>query len=138
MRTQSKVFKVALPMLATAVITSAIAVAVTYATAWRDNLWAWIVVVVLTLASGGIALWLYQQQSEADEQASAANDSGVAEAQIGRNSTFKRIQVLGGRRGSLRLGANSHADVLQVVGGLDPGAVLPVKPVALDDQDGRH
>jgi hypothetical protein len=52
------------------------------ATAWKNNLWAWLTVGVLTLISGMVAVWLYRKQIAAADELSRRTRVGN-EAEIG-------------------------------------------------------
>jgi len=54
--------RVIAPTVATAVVTSGIAIVINLATDWKTNPWAWLAVVVLTAATAGVALWLNKAQ----------------------------------------------------------------------------
>lgn len=55
--------RVVAPTVATAMVSSAVAISVNFATEWKHNLWAWLAVLVLTAIGGGVALWLEHRQS---------------------------------------------------------------------------
>jgi hypothetical protein len=115
------VWRVGLPTFVTAVTTSGIAVAITYATAWRNNLWAWVAVGVLTLVSAGVAVWLYHQQEDPDtpDVSSTANMSGSAEVTVGRGAKVRKlVQADALRNAKVDLGPESDTDTIRVTAGL--------------------
>jgi hypothetical protein len=101
-------------MCATAATGSGIAVAITYATAWRNNIWAWVVVGVLTLASAGVSLWLYLQQGSD----TTIGGSGTNEVTLGRKSSIGTLRAYASRRNEIALGTRSQIDQLEVTSGL--------------------
>lgn len=100
-------------MFATAVTASGIAVAITYATAWRNNVWAWVAVGTLTLVSAGVSLWLYRQQGS-----DTAGGSGTNEVTLGRKSTIGTLRAYASRRNEIALGTRSQINQLEVTSGL--------------------
>jgi hypothetical protein len=56
--------RIVAPTLATAVVTSGLAVAVNLATEWKTEVWAWLVVAGLTVLSFVATLWLYRRQTQ--------------------------------------------------------------------------
>lgn len=133
------VVRVALPTLAIAATTSGIALVINYATAWRNNLWAWVAVGVLTLLSGGLSVWVYvQQQPDMPPDVSRAGDSRSNELIVGPKGRFRRVQLLARERNRAEFGANAEVGTLQMVAGLDqvhvPGG--EPEPAAIPDEDG--
>jgi predicted secreted protein len=106
--------RVALPTFATAVTTSGIAVAITYATAWRNNVWGWVAVGVLTLVSAGVSVWLYFQQQGQD----TAEVSGIAELTIRRNNKIRKVRANASRHAKVDIGRGSSLGTLQVTAGI--------------------
>jgi hypothetical protein len=75
-----------------AVVLSGASVAVNLATDWKTNLWAWLAVVVLTVAGAGTTVWLYrvdQADSRTGERAVVAGGS------IGTAVTGDRAHLTG-------------------------------------------
>jgi hypothetical protein len=101
MNQRSIVSRVILPTVAAAITTSVIAIAITYATAWRDNLWAWLTVGLLTILSAGVSVWLYRQQAQPDTSHDVA---GPNEAEIGRKASVGLIEQFGGVASRLKVG----------------------------------
>lgn len=52
------------PTIATVLLASAAAVAINLATEWKTNLWAWLVVGVITVLAAAVAVWLDRRQSQ--------------------------------------------------------------------------
>jgi hypothetical protein len=73
--------RLVLPAVVAALATSAVGVAVNLATDWRTNVVAWVVVVVLTLLSAGVTIWLIRRQ-----EPSASGWPVVRDATIGRDN----------------------------------------------------
>jgi len=67
-----------------AIVTSAVSVAVNYATGWTSNLWAWLVVVALTLAAAVLTL---QPSRHADGQSRKPDEAGT------RTGIIKNVTV---------------------------------------------
>jgi hypothetical protein len=104
--------RIALPTFVTAVITSGIAVAITYATAWRDNIWAWLAVALLTVISAAISVWLYTQQ-----QGSGTDElSGNSHIRLGRRTDARRVRVHA-PRSTITVGNRSRIGDIDVVAG---------------------
>lgn len=80
--------RVVAPTVATATVSSAVAVAVNLATEWKGNLWAWLAVGVLTVISCGVALWLDRRQGGGEARRSAidGNKQIVSGSMIGRDN----------------------------------------------------
>lgn len=116
--------RIALPTFVTAVITSGIAVAITYATAWRDNVWAWLAVALLTVISAAISVWLYaQQQGSGTDEPSATSDintalSGTSDISIGRKVVIPRRVRARALRSKITVGDGTHIDEIDVVAGV--------------------
>jgi hypothetical protein len=114
--------RIALPTFVTAVITSGIAVAITYATAWRDNVWAWLAVALLTVISAAISVWLYaQQQRPGTDESSATRDintalSGTSDISIGRKAISRRVRARA-LRSKITVGDGTYIDEIDVVAG---------------------
>jgi hypothetical protein len=138
--------RVGLPTLATAVTASVITVAITYATAWRNNVWAWVAVGVLTLVSAGVSVWLYRQQQDSD----TADISDTAESTVGRKVWAKRVRAIASGHATAKVGSGSHVDTVEAIAGLpartrDPGTANSPKrrssvdgePAAMSDDDGQ-
>jgi hypothetical protein len=53
--------RVVLPILATTVVSTVVAVSVNVATDGRSNVWAWIAVLVATALSAAVTLWLWRR-----------------------------------------------------------------------------
>jgi hypothetical protein len=51
-------WRVVVPTVATAVVSSAVAIVVNLATEWKTNPWAWVGVGMLTLVAAVLAVWL--------------------------------------------------------------------------------
>jgi hypothetical protein len=108
------VWRVGLPTVATAVTTSGIAVAITYATAWRNNVWAWGAVGALTLISAGVAVWLNRQQEDPD----TSDVSGTAEVIVRRKNRIEKLRATGSRNAKVDIGSRSYLDTLEVTAGM--------------------
>lgn len=54
---RSRGVRVVVPTLVVAAVSSGLAVVINLATEWKTNPWAWVGVVVLTLAAAGVSLW---------------------------------------------------------------------------------
>ncbi|QTR01278.1 hypothetical protein J7S33_17560 [Saccharothrix algeriensis] len=54
--------RVVVPTLVVAAVSSGLAVVINLATEWKTNPWAWVGVVVLTLAAAGVSLWSSRSQ----------------------------------------------------------------------------
>lgn len=90
-------WRVGLPTLAVGVATSGTAIAITYATAWRDNVWAWVAVGMMTLAGAGVSVWTYVRQQDSD----MADLPGAATVIISGSGRIKKLRILrGGRKES--------------------------------------
>jgi hypothetical protein len=107
-------WRVALPTFGTAAMTSGVAVAITYATTWRDNAWAWVIVGVLTLLGAGVSVWLYFQQQGPD----TADASGVARLTIRGKNKIGTVQADASRNAEVVVGRKSSLDMLQVTAGI--------------------
>ncbi|MBO0805647.1 MAG: hypothetical protein J2P25_21545 [Nocardiopsaceae bacterium] len=110
-----------LPTFVTAAITSGIAIAITYATARRNDIWAWVAVGVLTLASAVASVWLYLQQQGPD----AAGVSGVAEVAIRRKSRIRAMRADASRHARVDVGPGSDLDTLEVTAGMQAPRAVP-------------
>ncbi|PZS22983.1 MAG: hypothetical protein DLM61_24860 [Pseudonocardiales bacterium] len=62
--------------VATAVLTSAIAVVINLATEWKTNPWAWLGVVGLTVLSAAVSLWLAHRGTPGSQQGGGQVVSG--------------------------------------------------------------
>lgn len=116
MAERSIVSRIVLPTMAAAVSTSAIAIVVNYATAWKNNLWAWLAVGVLTLISAGMSLWLYHHQANTT---SAAPVSHTNDANFGRNSQLGTVKQVAHHRNRFKTGAKTHIDSLEMRAGVE-------------------
>jgi hypothetical protein len=87
--------RVVVPTAATAVLTSAIAVVINFATEWKTNPWAWLGVVGLTVVSAAVSLWLAYRGSQGSEREGGQVVSGST---AGRDI----IQIRSGREGADR------------------------------------
>lgn len=119
---------VVLPTVAAAVITSVIAIAVTFATAWRDNLWAWLAVGILTMVSAGVSVWLYRQQAHPDPGPGA---TGANEAEIGRKANVGLVEQFGGVASKLKVGARARVETVRM-GAVPTGSENPPAETASD------
>jgi len=72
------------PPFVVALATSGLGVAINLATEWKTNLWAWAAVVVITLLSAGVTLWLTRRQL--DQEARKSRGLVVESAHIGRDN----------------------------------------------------
>ncbi len=72
------------PPFVVALATSGLGVAINLATEWKTNLWAWAAVVVITLLSAGVTLWLTRRQL--DQEAWKSRGLVVESAHIGRDN----------------------------------------------------
>ena len=72
MASGSAVSRVAAPTAATAVATTALAVAVNYATGEHNSWWMWVAVAGLTAVMFGSSVWLYRRQAPMDPTAEGA------------------------------------------------------------------
>jgi ABC-type arginine/histidine transport system permease subunit len=78
------VWRVVAPTVSSAVVGSAVAVSVNLATEWKNNLWAWLAVLVFTVISGGVALWLeYRHTGDTSRPAREGPRLVVNDAVIG-------------------------------------------------------
>ena len=96
-------WRVGLPTFATAVTAFGIAIAITYATAWRNNVWAWVAVGVLTLASAGISVWLYRQRQGPD----TGDMSDTAEPTIGRKVWAGTVRAIASGHAKAKAGSGT-------------------------------
>jgi hypothetical protein len=99
--------RVVAPILVTAITASGVAVALNLATAWKNNLWAWLTVGVLTLISGMVAVWLYRKQTAAADELSRRTRVGN-EAEIGRKSRIGRALLEAKQWNRLRTGSRAQ------------------------------
>jgi len=107
-------WRVVLPTFGTAAMTSGVAVAITYATAWRDNAWAWAIVGGLTLLGAGVSVWLYFQQQGPDTDGA----SGIARLTIRGRNKIGTVQADASRNAEVVVGRKSNLDMLQVTAGI--------------------
>jgi hypothetical protein len=117
--------RVVVPTVAVAVTTSLVAVAVNLATEWQDNLWAWLVVGVLTLIGAVVSLWLSRRQGAGVD----ATADGRNELDVRRTETADDI-VLMARRGNRMRARSTKINgklIMQagVTGGLPSEAATP-------------
>jgi hypothetical protein len=107
-------WRVVLPTFGTAAMTSGVAVAITYATAWRNNAWAWVIVGVLTLVGAGVSVWIYFQQQGHE----TADASGIARLTIRGRNKIGTVQADASRNAEVVVGRKSNLDMLQVTAGI--------------------
>jgi hypothetical protein len=62
--------------LATAVVASGVGVSVNVATDLKTNLWAWVVVAVLTVAAAGVAVWAQRPRPDQQPPVTAGGPGG--------------------------------------------------------------
>lgn len=116
MSKESAASRVVAPILVTAITTSAVAAALNLATDWKNNLWAWLAVGVLTLTSGGVAVWLYRKQTAAADELSRRAPV-ENEAEIGRRSRVGRVLLAAKQRNSLCTGSHTSIKDLTMQAG---------------------
>jgi hypothetical protein len=69
------VTRVVAATVATVMLTSAAAVAINFATEWKTNLWAWLMVGVITVLAAAVAVWLNRRQSQPSRDLAGIADS---------------------------------------------------------------
>ncbi|MGH3568805.1 MAG: hypothetical protein ACRDRH_22815 [Pseudonocardia sp.] len=87
-------WRVAVSTVATAVVSSGVAVVVNLATEWGTNVWAWAAVVVLTLVAAALSLWL-ARRSDASTRPGVSMSGSVGRdniqlGQVGGSATVER------------------------------------------------
>jgi hypothetical protein len=92
--------QVVVPTSVTALVGTALAVIINLATEWKNNLWAWLIVALLTVGSAVVSLWLYRRQldhSAADEASldQSTSDTLVEAVQTTTTSAGRDVATTG-------------------------------------------
>jgi hypothetical protein len=76
---QSPALRVATPTILTAVLASGLAIVINLATEWKRDLWPWVVVAALTVATAAVALWLARAEAtgETDGDGTVRGDVSI-------------------------------------------------------------
>ncbi|MEV6276273.1 hypothetical protein [Nocardia sp. NPDC051832] len=93
--TGSALARVAAPTATTAVVTTALAIAVNLATGQQHSVWLWVAVGGLTLAMFGTSMWLHHRQTEQPEPAPPPATGVELEAVRGRTIDISDVRSTG-------------------------------------------
>jgi len=86
-------WRVAAPTIATAVVSSGVAIVINLATEWKTNIWAWAAVAALTLVAAALSLWLARRpDTSAPPGVSMSGSVGRDNIQLGPVGGNARIE----------------------------------------------
>lgn len=86
-------WRVAAPTIATAAVSSGVAIVINLATEWKTNIWAWAAVAALTLVAAALSLWLARRpDASAPPGVSMSGSVGRDNIQLGPVGGNARIE----------------------------------------------